>query len=194
MGNGTSNKKGAPAPAPVPVDPVLGAKGQPMSPEDAASGTNPNYGNGREWGLNCQRCVIAYEMRRRGYDVEAQARKMNGTDTVAENWDNLMTGMRGNYTPVTGRNQPQKMANQMASYGDGARAVVYVKWKGRNSAHVFIAEQIDGVTHFIDPQAGKTIDVDHYMSMASPKYTRMYRVDNLEPNQFLIGGVVKKRN
>ena len=34
---------------------------------------NPNYNEGTIWQENCQRCVPAYEMRRRGYDVTAES-------------------------------------------------------------------------------------------------------------------------
>ena len=35
--------------------------------------TNPNYnGDYKEFSENCQRVVVAYEARRRGYDVQAQ--------------------------------------------------------------------------------------------------------------------------
>ena len=33
--------------------------------------SNPNYKEGFEWQINCQRCVPTYEMRRRGYNVTA---------------------------------------------------------------------------------------------------------------------------
>ena len=36
----------------------------------ALRGTNPNYLTAKEYQNDCQRCVLTYEMRRRGYDVE----------------------------------------------------------------------------------------------------------------------------
>ena len=39
--------------------------------------TNPNFATGKsEWTCNCQRCVTAYEGRRRGLDVEAMPMKI----------------------------------------------------------------------------------------------------------------------
>lgn len=32
---------------------------------------NINFGKGNEYGVNCQSCVVANELRRRGYDVTA---------------------------------------------------------------------------------------------------------------------------
>lgn len=52
---------------------ALGTKGRAMSITKAAEGANPYYnGNYREFSENCQRCVVAYEARRRGYNVVAQ--------------------------------------------------------------------------------------------------------------------------
>jgi hypothetical protein len=36
-----------------------------------SKGINPDYGNKKGAGMNCRRATFAYEMRRRGYDVEA---------------------------------------------------------------------------------------------------------------------------
>lgn len=43
----------------------------------------------------------------------------------------------------------------MKSFGNGARAEVYVQWKN-GGAHVFVAEQIGNATVFIAPQSGST--------------------------------------
>ena len=43
-----------------------------MSQADILSQTNPNYDKGEKFEINCQRCVPAYEMRKRGYNVTAK--------------------------------------------------------------------------------------------------------------------------
>lgn len=46
-------------------------KGKPMTHEEADTGrVNPNFLKGVGYRINCQSCVVAYEARRRGYDVE----------------------------------------------------------------------------------------------------------------------------
>lgn len=47
----------------------------------------------------------------------------------------------------------KRIEQEMASFGDEARAVVRVQWHERDYGHVFIAEQRDGKTWFIDPQS-----------------------------------------
>ena len=45
---------------------------KPMTVEEAdRTNANPNYYKGKEYQVNCQRCVPTYEMRRRGIDAEA---------------------------------------------------------------------------------------------------------------------------
>lgn len=51
--------------------PTLAVQGKTFSIEDSLKGANPKYARGTQYGVNCQRCVQAYELRRRGYDVEA---------------------------------------------------------------------------------------------------------------------------
>lgn len=55
---------------------ALGKKGRAKSINNAYKNANPGYDPrkifGDEYSINCQRCVVAYEARRRGYDVVAQ--------------------------------------------------------------------------------------------------------------------------
>jgi hypothetical protein len=50
-------------------------EGEHSLQQDLAA-VNPNLGTGKpEYALNCGDCIVAYEMRRRGFDVEAMPRK-----------------------------------------------------------------------------------------------------------------------
>ncbi len=146
---------------------------------------NPNYVTGApEWTRNCQRCVSAYEARRRGYDVTAKPRILDGTDrlpvmndpqgwpTVYQNYELIQCS--SNSGAGTGR----KVEKKMQEWGDGARAIVRVRWK-HGGGHVFIAEQLDGETRFIDPQTGRT-DASSYFERVKKNGTYVMRIDNLE--------------
>ena len=111
----------------------LGPRGKQKTVDEALAGSNPHYREGREWQQNCQRCIYAYEMQRRGYDVEALPRIFDGTDRLPymydkNGWLAVMDGAKAVDFPS--RNTIQKMADQMANWGDGARAIVRVQWKG----------------------------------------------------------------
>lgn len=137
-----------------------------------------------------------YEMQRRGYDVEALPRIFDGTDRLPymydkNGWLAVMDGAKAVDFPS--RNTIQKMADQMANWGDGARAIVRVQWKGGRSGHVFMAEQQKGGTVFMDPQTGRYVDIHVYMDQAVKGATKLVRIDNLKPTA-LLEKCVKKRD
>ena len=97
----------------------------------------------------------------------------------------------------TGQEQLKRIREIMSGYGDGARAVVRVKWMSEDSGHVFIAEQVGDETWLVDPQCGSdpnsnAIQCDQYMNDAKPGYTRILRIDNAKLS-YLIGKAVRNR-
>lgn len=166
---------------------AIGKKGKPMSIYEAASGANPHYdrsGTYREFNENCQRSVVAYEARRRGYDVTAQPTYQG---------DKMPYGVHGNgrwqgafqhakrqdvsgSTPSSAR---RRLESQMASYGDGARAVMSVKWKGETYGHVLNVEYHKGRTSYIDGQTGAKYIAGELFHSIDTKRVGLVRVDNL---------------
>lgn len=154
------------------------------TPDQDLAAVNPNYSTGKkEWRQNCQRCVITYEARRRGYDVEALPCMDLSLDDLA-----YMDDKTNGWTSVfdkpqllscassTGEGTGEKVREQMKAFGDGARAIVRVGWK-TEGAHVFIAEQRGEETVFIDPQSNKK-DVSLYFSECKEGETYLMRVDD----------------
>lgn len=135
---------------------------------------NPNFEQGREYKINCQRCVPAYEMRCRGYDVTAFPRPQFDTSNLAyqpfDVWKNPeIIRCSGNGLADIQKN--------MAQWGDGTRAQVVVTWKNVPSGHTFTAEQVNGRTIFYDPQTGAT-NVQKYFDRVEPGSVRFCRIDN----------------
>ena len=65
------------------VEDTLGVQQlQPMSIEKALEGANPDFNHSWGYNNNCQRCVQVYEMRRRGYPVEALPKKKRNNNIV----------------------------------------------------------------------------------------------------------------
>ncbi len=147
--------------------------------------TNPKYWEGDKWQRNCQRCVSAFEARRRGYDVTAKPRggledrlpymadKKNGWTSVYKNPELIPC------ISNTGSNVKKKVEKVMSGFGDGARAIIRVQWRDGFGGHVFIAIQENGKTRFVDPQCGK-MDVGDYFKWVKVKETYVMRIDNLE--------------
>lgn len=146
----------------------------------AAKAVNPGYATGR-WGYthNCQRCVPTYEMRRRGYDVVARpAPADEESDVVLARWRSVFRGARWEKCPGNGRDRVLEL---MEEWGEGSRAEVYVKWAGRGSAHVFVAEKTRTGVVFLDPQSGR-ISAGNSFERAEPGSVMVARIDNLEPS------------
>ena len=154
-----------------------------VNPEQDAFLANINYKKDVSYKMNCQRCVPAYEMRRRGYDVMAKPTILVGRDVINENtWKNIFDNAE--WRSCGTGNGLKYIEDAMKNYGDGARAEIYVLWKNKKEAHVFVAEQRNGKTIFIDPQDG-TNDARYYFDYVSSGYTEMCRIDNLEASELI---------
>lgn len=153
--------------------------------EDCYNTTNPNYGNSIEYERNCQRCIAAYEARRRGFDVIARPAAIDDEPLKnsygSHGWTNIFENGEKNLLKVDGTSASEIKKNiclQMESYGDGSRAAIKVSF-GRNKGHVFIAEQVNGKTVFIDPQIGDN-NCSYWLmeGMVIPENTRLLRIDD----------------
>jgi len=147
--------------------------------------TNPNYEKKEyQWRNNCQRCVPTYEMRRRGYKVTAKPiLKKVSEDFLANNY----TAAWENQDRIwcMQENGLQQIKKQMAAWGDGARAEISITWKNSGTGHVFVAEQRNGVTVFIDPQTGNA-DCSRYFENVVKGKTNILRIDNNSPSDFIL--------
>lgn len=155
--------------------------------EEDVKMVNPNYSKGREYKINCQRCVPTYEMRARGYDVQALPKPSNDILCYGKNTYSMYDVPDVIYAYDLGsrsKTQLKKIKELMKEYGDGARAEVRVGWKGANSGHVFVAEQVNGETRFIDPQNGD-LDCEKYFDYIRPSVTWFLRIDNLKINKII---------
>lgn len=163
------------------VERAIGAKkGTSMAVQDAVKGANPNYSRGSAYGVNCQRCVQAYELRRRGYDVIARPRPSTN-DIIS--WGSECFIQPGayqySYQAYTLNQTEAAVKKALANAPDGSRFSIYIKWKRTygGSAHVFIAEKSGGVVHYLDPQTGN-MDASDYFSRGSKGCFGYFRLDD----------------
>ncbi len=149
---------------------------------DDLKNTNPKWREDSPWDVNCQRCVSAYEARRRGYDVTA-APLLDDNDTLQvmmhpNGWPSVYQGAElVDCTAASGTASETLVDDKMAEWGDGARAIVRVRWR-LGGGHVFIAERVNGSTIYVDPQRG-TENVGFYFESAKGNGTFCVRIDNL---------------
>ena len=167
---------------------ALGQKGKPMSMVDAVKGANPYYdGTYKEFSENCQRAVVAYEARRRGYNVTAQPTFQG--DTLPQSsvngkgngrWQGaFQNAKRESVGAKDAQTVHKNIEAKMKEYGDGSRAIVRIEWKN-GEGHVFNVERKNGKTHYVDAQIGAKYDPSQLFTQVKPQATSIVRTDNLK--------------
>ena len=145
---------------------------------------NPKYGESDEYQTNCQRCVVTYEARRRGFDVVAKPSLGNDDplkDTYGKDgWANVFENGEKDLIHIddsSGKKALNDISSKMQEFGDGSRAIAKVSFTDK-SAHAFNVEQVNGETKFIDSQISLT-DCSVYFDMGIRKgHTLLLRVDD----------------
>ena len=187
------------------IEKDLGIKrGRPMSHEQANKmHGNPHYGESKAYSVNCQTCVVAYELRLRGFDVSALpntagsalSRLSKATHTA---WQNITR----EDIPVIAKTTldkyghikqpPLKWAKVSAAMTETGRYHIAWRWKRKRSGHIITAERLpDGNLRFYDPQNGMSGALDLYKKDIAGN-VRIYRVDNLAPNANIVKDVLTK--
>ncbi len=163
---------------------ALGKKGRPMSTRDAVMKANPFFDRSAstaEYNENCQRCVVATEARFRGYDVVASPTYDGDTMPSHGQWKRNFVGAKTDFISKSTPAAAQRAVEaKMKQYGNGARAVLSVSWKGsRLSGHVLNVVQRGGRTYFYDGQNGSVVNAKALFSSCRPRDIEITRVDNL---------------
>jgi hypothetical protein len=174
---------------------------------------NINFGKGNEYGVNCQSCVVANELRRRGYDVTAlpnlekkgniphelskrtnwawidpKTMVMPEKKTAGGIYDITRTGA------LKSKSIKELTKELVELVKEPGRYHIDFSWKGRNSGHIITLEKsLDGKIVIYDPQTGKIKNWGELSKEISLKYgVNVLRVDNLLVNTDIINGIVKK--
>ena len=193
-------------------------QGKPMTHDEAnEKNPNPNYVAGEENGYNnnCQSCVVAYEMRRRGYDVEALMRINNDQTNMPDKlskrtqsaWIDQKTGEEpqkrrcgGAYDIDRLGRVKYKSLKQINKELDEAtsepgRYHIDWAWNNKEEGHIIVAERFEnGGIRFYDPQTGK---VKQWKDIASRIKVNngvgVLRVDDLLLNENVACNVVRRK-
>lgn len=151
--------------------------------------TNPkfdpkNLQNG--YGENCQRCVPAFEMRCRGFNVEALP--TTGKDDVFIKRPFIMwqtTPKEYVFDLFDTKTLVSEINDQMQRFGKKSRAVVGIYTDAKmGNAHFFVAVEHKGQTLFLDPQRN-IFNCEKYFDSIAEKGKEMvaiFRMDNLKPS------------
>ena len=147
--------------------------------EDMAA-CNPKYLKGGVYKNNCISCALAYDMRRRGYDVESAP--IDTTSAVNGSLPVQLGFYKGEKLETFDVSKDPDVAvkqfsNQILKYGDGSRGMLRIRWKN-DDGHAAVWEVDDGSVVIRDPQNNTIVDLSDYMSRAKTFY--YFRTDNLE--------------
>lgn len=193
---------------------VVYGKARPMSFEEADNkAPNPNFDESELYRTNCQSCVVAYELRRRGFDVEALPRSTEQQTQLAKN-----SGLAF-IDPDTGQNvKPEKFSglplgqtigyeNEFSKTNLKANFEALTKEPGRyhfsytytccrkHYGHIICVERFpNGKLVMYDPQTGNPKSWKEISKKIRKRYIhQVLRVDDKLINIELVKWVVKKK-
>lgn len=182
---------------------TLGTRQKAFSVGDATTEANPNYSlRYSAFSENCQRCVVAYELRRRGYDVTAlptyQGDKLpqlvtKSGDRMMARWMGAFQGTKPiNISAKTGDKVISNIEQKMTNFGNGSRGVVQILYQG-GGGHVFNVENVGGKITYIEAQTGKIKDITKTMPYVKPESVRLIRTDKLKISDRAKNFVTKRK-
>lgn len=173
--------------------------GEPMPFIKADNGLpNINYNVGEEYKVNCQCCVVSYELRRRGLNVTAMPRYKNGgvPDTVARNTTSVWVDINGMQPAKVVHKNTKNTAKDIkalveSKIREDGRYHLDWSWKGQNTGHIIVVEKKGNSYYWYDPQTDeKYFNINDLENIA--EWFNLLRVDNLRVNLNKIGKVVRK--
>ena len=168
----------------------------------ALSGTNPNYDKAREYQINCQRCVPTYEMRRRGYDVEALGnydKRLSSLINIRKMWgvksDEIFRNYRKNKSGELENLNIAYFKEYLKNIENGERHQIGWLWR-EESGHTILVERKNGILKFIDPQTNKVRNFKEFQdwTKTSKGIFWAFRIDDRELDKNMIKLIMKGRS
>ena len=178
--------------------PDLPLKTKATTLDEDMEAINPIYhtNNKSQYDENCGACTIAYDLRRRGYDVAAvdedAYRKSGGTlNDLVDCYDNAKLidqsyiARKYNISKESLSGHPTKelvscMEKEMLSEGEGARGNFLTVWS-LGGGHSISWEVENGEIVYRDCQTNEKVELDKWLGLSDEFY--YFRTDNLTPNE-----------
>lgn len=194
---------------------LAGVKRKDMMTFEEADGTKPNpkFNEDYSYKINCQTCVVAYEARRRGYDVEAKGNFPGSLSEMLSRstnkaWIDPKTGAYPQYIGpgyLSNINTPNRYFDFLhETLKEDTRYTMEFAWKGRNNGgHIVNIFKKNGEITIYDPQTGKTTnEIKKYLSETKMvttyqgvKYAtppQLLEVENYEFNIEIVNEILRK--
>lgn len=175
-----------------PIDKKTGfhKKTREMTEEEDLERVNPSYHNfDANTKNNCVLCTVAYDLRRRGYDVEAKT-AVSGfyRDDIPRWYKNPRFTLVQNATPrnIFGKSSKQDveaccdaLIDRLKKDGD-SRGMLSMTWNGTCSGHAVAYEVKNGSVRLLDGQDNKIYDDPYKLLKRTDGNFEIARLDNLE--------------
>lgn len=167
---------------------------------------NPSYSLGLyEYTNNCAYCTATWDMRRRGYDVEANPVSeitINTTEEICSWYDPAPSLVSSDkYADTIERDEEGYINNlrqvekditkDILAQGDGARGTFLLSWVG-GSGHSVGYEVRGNKVVLVDSQTNQTIKMSEYLQYAES--FEYFRMDNLTPNRKITKTCTNKKD
>ena len=186
-------------------------KKKEMTPEEDMKHINPGFKNfNTNTKNNCMLCTTAYELRRRGYDVQADTStkgynrkdlvdwfpnaKVEGIYSVdRSNKKQMATASLKKEFGVGGREKYRKLSESLLKHGDGARGNLMVSWGLLGAGHSVVWENQNGRVVLRDCQSGKKYVSDRQIAkLLSKTVDAQYaRTDNVDFDEKKLKGIIR---
>lgn len=159
---------------------------------------NPNFNKGGGYRTNCQSCVVTYEMRRRGYNVQTLPNndgsmlKVLSRDTSLA-WVDRTTGKPPVYIrpeQPTIKKTFSYLQNELKSNN---RYTIEFAWKGSGAHIVHIYKRAD-ILHIYDPQCGQLFTGDgvlEYLKHTRPSTIQLMDVEVCDVNLNVLNKIME---
>jgi hypothetical protein len=184
--------------------PELSRKIPPMTEKELHDNVvkqiNPGFG-AKGTKMNCRRCTLAYEMRRRGNDVKATPSKfasgqdLKGLQTATTNfgsskqaaqsgWGHNQIGTRQHFMTETAQAKSDTIFSTLNKQPDGSRGELAVGWRF-GGGHSMAYEVMNGRAVVIDTQSGAMYgDARSFDKFADTTNDAAFtRTDNIKLNE-----------
>lgn len=174
--------------------------------EDMATINESFDWNNPNTSMNCALCTTAYDLRRRGYDVEAMEQvsdldilgindlyegdkvgRLHSLGDIVENATGDPQSRKGSITIDTA---VQYLDKELSDYGEGARGNLIFYWT-QGSAHSVVWEVENGEVMIRDCQLNKKWKISEYNHWGYVKNMYYIRTDNLTPSEKVLKYVKK---
>lgn len=164
-------------------------KKQTASEDQAA--VNPYYDTGvLAYGRNCIHCSATYELRRRGYDVEAMGDNDGETlETVTTWYKDEQIKSKTDYASDK-KKAAKEIEKEIKKNGNGSRGQYIVYWS-LGSAHSMVWEVENDEVVIRDCQTNKIHTVEEITALT--KKTVYFRTDNLDLEEEILNSVKNKK-